>query len=803
MAKAQKPQQWPPYPHIPIYLETTDDIGTARSYRSISPILSGPGRFAQKQSSIHYLAAASTQFTNVSTNVSPVSPATQFTNISPIWPIPEPHLPPPPEVTLQPSQRVALRFFPTARPRIQLEKPLPPKKDCGSAKVPNSGEAEGLGIRAAPTETVRHSFPSVSNLSISPVDDNAEPPENLAQRIERKLWRYSSSGNVIKRWLLEIISWWVSAICMAIIVGTLIRYREQKPPRWISGLTLNTFIAVLSKISGAALILPISEGLGQLKWSWFRGDSKRMWDFEIFDNASRGPWGSFLLLIRTKGKALAALGALVTLCCLALDPFFQQVVDFPERWTLQTVSSIPRVVRYEPKFGIEYRNSLELGRQDLDVRAVAEKFFYDNGTQPMLLGNGTRPEIPLSCPTSNCTYPEYDSLAVCSQCADVSDMLSFKCLNTTVDWIGNLTGGASAVFPNGTMCGYFLNNTMMSGYSLDVGKPWANETLLMRSLPLINLSTKEPMYGNGSINFKDIRNPVMDIIVVRAKDGTVDSVRRNERPLAHECVISWCVQTMKSSYAYGAYEETVVRTVHNNSQGPFPWRSETTAIGTAMYYLEDPLIDPAAKGYNSTDVFGVPNIAHRYTVAIFDDIFPSWITVANSSSTPLMRFKNYLSLVSTRTLEFDPWLTNDMSNHFGRLASAMTNAIRSSSSKVLIYGDAYDKESYVAVRWEWLSLPLGLLLLTAIFLVATIVKTTKEKDEVGVWKTSAIATLLYGLPDDMQRKINASDGEGTPRAKAKHLKVKLLPKKGWRASGNLFSPITPKTGRTEPPPGWV
>ena len=91
-------------------------------------------------------------------------------------------------------------------------------------------------------------------------------------------------------------------MCMGAIVGILIYFRNNKPPRWKLGLTLNTLVAVLSKVASAALLLPASEALGQLKWSWFQGDSKRMWDFEIFDNASRGPWGSLLLLIRTKAK---------------------------------------------------------------------------------------------------------------------------------------------------------------------------------------------------------------------------------------------------------------------------------------------------------------------------------------------------------------------------------------------------------------------------------------------------------------------------------------------------------------------
>ena len=138
-----------------------------------------------------------------------------------------------------------------------------------------------------------------------------------------------------------------------------------------------------------------------------------------------------------------------------------------------------------------------------------------------------------------------------------------------------------------------------------------------------------------------------------------------------------------------------------------------------------------------------------------------------------------------------------------RLAQALTNVIRSSSNKEMIPGAAYNKENYVSVRWQWLTLPIGLLCISFIFLAATVAKSAVERDRVGVWKTSAYATLLYGLPDDMQQKITRSGSTGTPRAKAKELKVRLQPNQGWRVSGNLFSPFTSKPRQNLPPPGWI
>lgn len=162
---------------------------------------------------------------------------------------------------------------------------------------PESGckTAFGLGI-------VNDTSNVASTTAKPSIHQRDESAPDIAQRIEERLWQYTFSGNVVKRWLLEIISWLISAVCMGVIVGVLLYLEGDKLPILPLGLTLNAYIAVLSKIASAALLLPASEALGQLKWSWFQGDSKKMWDFEIFDNASRGPWGSILLLIRTKGR---------------------------------------------------------------------------------------------------------------------------------------------------------------------------------------------------------------------------------------------------------------------------------------------------------------------------------------------------------------------------------------------------------------------------------------------------------------------------------------------------------------------
>lgn len=108
----------------------------------------------------------------------------------------------------------------------------------------------------------RHRSPTLSSYR-----ENAskESPLDITQELERKLAHLGASNSVLKRWAYEMISLIISALSIGAIVGILLYLKEKSLTKWPSGLTV---ITVLSKLASAALILPVSEALGQLKWNW-------------------------------------------------------------------------------------------------------------------------------------------------------------------------------------------------------------------------------------------------------------------------------------------------------------------------------------------------------------------------------------------------------------------------------------------------------------------------------------------------------------------------------------------------------
>lgn len=103
-------------------------------------------------------------------------------------------------------------------------------------------------------------------------------------------------------WRLEIVSMLTSVLALAAIIGVLSHFDGHALPNWPREITLNTLIALLTAIANASMVAPLSSGLSQLKWLHFHGKRRRLTDIELFDDASRGVYGSIRLLMLGRGR---------------------------------------------------------------------------------------------------------------------------------------------------------------------------------------------------------------------------------------------------------------------------------------------------------------------------------------------------------------------------------------------------------------------------------------------------------------------------------------------------------------------
>jgi len=94
------------------------------------------------------------------------------------------------------------------------------------------------------------------------------------------------------------------------------------------------------------MLVAVNESISQLKWLWFR-EPRLLRDMQVFDDASRGPIGAARLIFRTNVVRLAALGGLVVVVSLLMDPFTQQIVSYPSRSVQAGTASVGRALAYD------------------------------------------------------------------------------------------------------------------------------------------------------------------------------------------------------------------------------------------------------------------------------------------------------------------------------------------------------------------------------------------------------------------------------------------------------------------------
>lgn len=387
-------------------------------------------------------------------------------------------------------------------------------------------------------------------------------------------------------------------------------------------------------------------------------------------------------------------------------------------------------------------------------------------------------------------------------------MLQYDCRNASVDWLHTATGwtpgNPAEVFPVIETCGFFVNATsdaplLMTGYIPKGGNETLQEVLVSRLFPLLDWNTLHT-YWDGSINFKNVTNPIADYIAVSAPNG-VPSVYGNSTPVAQECVLNWCTRNFNMSYYLGNLtQKPIGDPVQQTGSAPFPWwfGPEGTSNSPDYRYDASFAFDPPGQPLN----FTVSNDTMFETVVITKQFLPAFMTGRSGNPVLQYRYANFDGAPYVRDLFVNP--LQEIASLHDRISKIMTNVLLTSPTGAnLRVGTAWGQVVFVNVRWVWMSLPFALLFFSLIFLLATIFKSADEQGDIGIWKTSALAVLLNGLRGDVQRDIGTSNEMGEARNNADNVRVKLmLSKKGrYRLSGTsgpswMASPKDGLGGRT-------
>jgi hypothetical protein len=101
-------------------------------------------------------------------------------------------------------------------------------------------------------------------------------------------------------WIPELVSLLASSVSLMIMVIILARYDHYPVLKW-HGVTLNAIVSVLSTAYKSWLILAVTAAISQEKWTLFSRMRHRLEDFDLIDQASRGPLGCAWVVMRRVG----------------------------------------------------------------------------------------------------------------------------------------------------------------------------------------------------------------------------------------------------------------------------------------------------------------------------------------------------------------------------------------------------------------------------------------------------------------------------------------------------------------------
>lgn len=522
-----------------------------------------------------------------------------------------------------------------------------------------------------------------------PIREHSGPPKWLSE-----LWAF------IYNWWLCIASLIVSLLALGAIVVFLALVDGRSLPKLPLSITVNTYVSFFGTITKASMLVAVAESISQLKWLWFR-QPRTLEDIQTFDDASRGPLGAVQLLLKTKAMKLAALGSLITVLSLVMDPFAQQIVSYPTRSVVVNKATVGTAQTYDAGLDLNTLDGGLLQGPEWGMKAAV----YDGMFKPW-----TANDLAPNCPTGNCTFPLFDTLAVCSKCLDVSNQVV---VNNPPSEPSKLSGSqtVSYTIPGGAITEF---SVLFQEGNLAQGPTIISTTDIPSSLSKTVLGLQDPLLMLVVYQFPDV--------ALRIQDGNY----YNKLPTTHECALYFCVNTYNSTVVNGQSNSTLVSS----------WTSETgtPTVGGAL----------SPKGMQGTkDAVFQHNRTYTIPAGTLANL-KSWLNVTLQGT-----MNTTFSIFDQPTWANDEIQvlneTTDWDGLFKGIAMAMTTYIRSSGLPGLsdCDGIAHKTETYVRVIWAWMVLPCSLVGLSIIFLVATMMK--NQSKSALAWKSSSLALLFHGL----------------------------------------------------------
>ncbi|KAK1484468.1 hypothetical protein CTAM01_12973 [Colletotrichum tamarilloi] len=504
----------------------------------------------------------------------------------------------------------------------------------------------------------------------------------------------------LKGWLPELIWSIISIASVAALAGVLSRFDGQRLPEWPLGLTLNTLIAFLATLARAAFVIPVSESLSQLKWLWYRKE-RPLKDFQDFDSASRGPWGSIQLLKTTKGWSPSLIATIVMITAIFTSTLTQSAVTYPVRLArVDGDATVPRSTSY---FFSTSNTFSSLQQENYVQQSIFEGLSYDH-TQEF-------PLSPARCPTSECQWETYSSLSICAKFWNVTNSLNVTTRETS-------TGSprVKASLPNeisADLSGNYFGLINLRGMS----KPIASDVKLEAAL----------------FNFT---------VIYSLREGNDAAVG------AMEAVLYLCAKTYNLSFTGNIESRKVVDITSDVEQGSITFPSGQ--VRDDLPAIRDPL-NPDGENfpYGGTGFGAMQDSLRNALNGSYSDLsnVPSALGLAPARYLAAIQYgAKTLEAQGRANVSQEVVINEAVANITNNVARSLSNRITNDTT--IASGQALASETFVQVRWPWLAFISCQAVLSIMLLALAIVQT--KAAGIGVVKSSTLQAMVAINSKDKQ-----------------------------------------------------
>ncbi|KAI8649427.1 hypothetical protein NCS56_01491000 [Fusarium sp. Ph1] len=638
---------------------------------------------------------------------------------------------------------------------------------------------------------------------------------------------------VFSVWSLELGSLLLSLLSFACLITLLFVYDREPISKWTKfPLSLNAVISILGTISKASLAFVVSMCLSQCKWNWVGNFAEPLVDFDRFDAASRGPWGSGRLLVSmVRRPHWASLGALAALILIAFEPFLQAILTFKDQTIRVNLNELNEA---EPTIGScsvldagswTGTNQIALlnvpftgsnGKKLLYQATVGRRVRVDmgmtaslwNGFSYLVTADSLSPTF--SCRTGNCTWTNYTSLALCSKCQDISQYVKKttgvikvpKGISSS-GWIlgkGEELPDISNTIPEANMrqVGKTLDytkytvpgiNLKISNYNGKTRRVSEDENSAYPDTYLTTTATTNP---GKTLFFRDSRTLALAIQYFEANETWQDNKTTwEDTPVtAKECGLYFCVNQYESVVEQGILKEKVLaswanKTVdsYTDSEGAqkeyMKYKNNSLDLAPGYVIVPDlqiyiPDKDFRVRSANLTQQ--AFNISQTTVVSLIESLKEGFC--ARSRNGTECDWENQVLVYPSLPGDGPPGFmfalgeSTDIPGTIANVASSVTKWMRDRKSKSSpVKGEETRSIVITKVRWAYLAYPTAALLVGFMFAGLAIWESSSLKRP--VWKDSALATLAYSPDGEFRERLKEAAVSGKLSEVARNTKVSL------------------------------